>query len=164
MLPVCKRTHLFQPICLASLLVALTALTGCASTPPPSTYGPMDVMQKMIVHHGVITALREVTLQNPTTGTGQVIGGSLGGIAGSEAGNGRGQLVAGILGAGIGQAIGDKAERKLAQQVGLEITWREDGSDQEYVLVQPKDPAHPLAVGDRIRVVESASSIRAFKE
>lgn len=151
----------FQPICLALLL---GVLSGCASTPPPSTYGPMDVMQKMIVHHGVIVALREVTLQNPTTGTGQVLGGSLGGIAGSETGGGRGQLVGGVLGAGIGQALGEKAERALAKQIGLEITWREDGGDQEYVLVQAKDPEHPLAVGDRIRVVESASSIRAFKE
>lgn len=144
--------------------LALSALAGCASTPPPNVYGPMDVMQKMIVHHGVIVSVREVTLQNPTTGTGQVLGGSLGGIAGSEAGGGRGQLVGGLLGAGIGQALGEKTERTIARQTGLEITWREDGTSQESVLVQAKDPEHPLAAGDRIRVVESASSIRAFKE
>ncbi|TCT24519.1 glycine zipper domain-containing protein [Thermomonas haemolytica] len=148
---------------LLPLALAFT-LTACASVQKPSVYGPMEVMQKMIVHHGVITALREVTLQNPSTGTGQVLGGSLGGIAGSETGKGRGQLVGGVLGAGIGQAIGEKAEQALAKQVGLEITWREDGTDQEYVLVQAKDTDHPLAVGDRIRVVESASSMRAFKE
>lgn len=146
------------------LLTLAAAASGCASVQPPSVYGPMEVMQKMIVHHGVIVGLRDVTMQNPSTGTGQVLGGSLGGIAGSEVGNGRGQLVGGVVGAGLGQALGDKAERALARQVGLEITWREDGSDQEYVLVQAKDPEHPLAVGDRIRVVESASSIRAFKE
>lgn len=145
-------------------LLPLLALAACANLPSPSVYGPGEVMQKMVERHGVIVAIREATLQGSPTGAGVVAGGGLGGLAGSQLGGGRGHIAGGVFGAALGQAAGGVVEQQLARRTGLQISYREDGSDEVYVTVQPIDPKHPLAVGDRIRIVEGASGIHISRE
>ncbi|MCS6943886.1 MAG: hypothetical protein RMK97_00445 [Sutterellaceae bacterium] len=158
-----QATGLHRVRCTTAALMLL-ALAGCASFESPQVYGPADVMQKMVVRRGVIVALREVTMQGVPSGSGAAVGVGLGALAGSNVGSGRGQIAGGIVGAGVGQAVGAATERKLVQQVGLEITFREDGSGAEFVVVQPKDETQTLRVGDRIRIVEGAQSVRVFKD
>lgn len=144
-------------------LLALAALAGCATYDSPHVYGPADVMQKMVVRYGTIVSLREVTMQGVASGAGGVMGAGLGAVAGSNVGSGRGQIAGGIVGAGVGQVVGSAAERRLAQQIGLEITYRDDASGAHFVVVQPKDETQPLQVGDRVRIVEGANSVRVFR-
>jgi len=146
------------------LLIASAALfmAGCAAVSEPKVYGMEATMQKHLVRYGTVIAVREVILEGANSGAGATVGLGVGGVAGSDIGSGKGQVVGSIVGAGLGQLAGSQAERHLSRRPGLEITYREDGSGQEFVIVQAKDEQvfHP---GDRIRVLEGPASVRVFK-
>lgn len=143
-------------------LCAAALLGGCAAVAKPEVYGPEATMQKLAVRLGTVLAVREVTLEGVQSGAGATVGGGAGAVLGSDIGNGRGQILGGIAGAGLGQLLGGQAERQLSRRVGVEITYREDESNQIFVVVQAKDD-QVFRPGDRIRVLEGPASVRVFK-
>lgn len=150
-----KKTVLMT-IALASLL-----LSGCASSYKPSHYQGGHAQQAMKVKLATVVEIREVDIAAQNTGTGATAGASVGGVIGAYSGS-RGGIVSSIAGALVGGLIGNAVEKGVNAKKGVEITYRLEGSNEVMALVQEQDEADPIRVGDRIKIVEGATT-RATK-
>ncbi len=141
-------------------LVGIT-LTGCASNYKASSYQGEQVQQAMKVKLATVVEIREVDIQAQNTGTGATVGAAVGGTAGAYSGS-RSGIVSSIAGALIGGVVGNAVEKSVNAKKGIEITYRLEGSNEIMALVQEQDEADPIKVGDRIKIVEGATT-RATK-
>ena len=153
---------------LATLALCAVGLVlgGCASSQSANTYTTANAQQKMVITHGVITALRDVKLEKKGSGTGGLAGAAAGGTLGSYAGGGNGGRP-GILGAiagavigGVGGALTDKA---VNSNDGVEITYKCDEDGREYAVAQDKKGSEGLQVGDHVRVLDNGLTSRIVK-
>lgn len=107
---------------------------------------------------GVIATIRPVEVQGKTSGLGAVAGGVAGGLVGSQFGHGASNTLLTIGGAAGGAFAGDAVEGRMKKQTAWRVTVRlEDGSVR--TLQQASQP--PLAVGERVRIVDGKSIERA---
>src|SRR4051794_16299629 len=96
---------------IAACLMAVVAISGCASNIAPSSYSVGSVGQVNRTIAGKIISARTVDI-NGTTGAGGATGGALGATLGSGAGNGgRANLAGGIAGAVAGAMVGAAIEQ-----------------------------------------------------
>lgn len=110
----------FHIHCLLSIL-ALSFLTGCASSLSPDVYTTTSAGQIHRVVKGVVRSSRVVKVTGDSElGVGGIAGGALGAIAGSEVGGGRGSLASGIGGALLGGLAGNQIQKGLSTQTGIE--------------------------------------------
>ncbi len=139
---------------LIAALAAAAALSGCA---PPNygsgAYTGAQVRQSQTVEFGVVEAVREVQIESQKTGVGALSGAALGGLAGSEVGQGKGAVAAAIGGALIGGLAGSAIEGQVGKQQGLEITVRLD-SGRIIAVTQGADEF--FQHGERVRVLTAA--------
>ncbi len=147
---------LLLPVAVA---VAITAMSGCAGTPNSSSvYNAGQTQNEQTVRMGTVEAVREVSINQGTTGVGTLAGASLGGIAaGSNIGDGRGALAAGIAGAVVGGLLGQKLEQHQAMKKGVEITVKIDGGEVRAIT---QDADEVFRVGDRVRLLKAGSTTR----
>lgn len=122
---------------LAAALGALTlALAGCATPLGPNNVGQSSVGHASTVRPGVVTSVREVTIQGQDkngigTGAGAVIGGLLGSQVG---GRGTTQAIGAVGGAVLGGLAGNAATRAANTSRGLAYVVRfENGESREIV-------------------------------
>jgi outer membrane lipoprotein SlyB len=95
-----------------SVITLAMSLSACVSTNTSgSVYRAGQTQNEMSVRMGVIESVREVTIQNGSSGVGTMTGAALGGLAGSAAGGGRGSIATGIAGAVIGGIIGQNVKQ-----------------------------------------------------
>jgi outer membrane lipoprotein SlyB len=133
-----------------SCVAIAVVLAGCASSKSGEVYSRDQAQKAHTVELGLVEFVKEVRVEGSRSGGGAAVGGVAGGFAGSTVGGGKGSTLASIGGALLGAAIGAKAEEKLSEFDGLEITVKLD-SGKVLAIVQEADVL--FAVGDRVRVL-----------
>lgn len=136
----------------AALALAGAALmTGCANMAPPATsYYPVPAGQAEVTY-GTIDSI-QLTRSNSSgsSGTGAVMGGLVGALAGNQVGSGSGRTAATLAGAVGGAMLGNEVEKNRAQgQEAYQISVRLDNGDYRTVV---QDSVQDLRVGSRVRV------------
>ena len=136
-------------------LIALCCLPGLVFGQTSSSYNTYQ--QQQPVEYGVVTAVREVKVQdnNSTARTvGTVVGAGLGGLAGAKITNGNARwIVGGALGT-LGGVAGAEAGSRFASEKAQEIIVKTD-SGREFATTQSaKDGVH-LSIGQRVRLIGS---------
>lgn len=147
-------------VALMSLLSATILLSACATTSNPNTVQGSQAGRAQSVQMGTVYALRDVTIQNDGTRTGNVAGAALGGIAGSTLGSGTRANTAGAIGGAVaGRAVGNAVT--ASNQAGVEITVRLE-SNQLIALVQA-GTSNDFRVGDVVRVTSDGRTTRVVR-
>lgn len=140
------------------VLASAALLGGCASNSPSQSYegassagGAYNTTANM--GYGTIDTIQVVRGSGGTSGTGAVLGGLVGAIAGNQVGSGSGRAVATVAGAVGGAAIGNKVEanRNANGQEQYQISVRMDNGDYRNVT---QDSVYDLRVGNRVRIVD----------
>lgn len=148
---------LFRTLAVASI-AACALLAGCATpTQSGSTYSTSEARRPMSVQMATVQAIRDVrieTTRQPGVGTGA--GAIVGGIAGSNIGQGKGAAIGTVLGALAGGVAGSYGEKGFGTKAGLEITVRTDDG-QTFAIVQEAG-GDQFAVGQRVRVLRDPAN------
>lgn len=142
-------------------LAAVILLAGCASGKSGDVYTRDQVRQVQTYRVGTIEAIRPVRIEGTRTPIGSAAGAVIGGIAGGSVGDGKTGQVGAVLGAVVGGVVGAAAEEGITREDGLEFDIRlEDGSHISVVQATQSVNQETFAVGDRVRVLESAGVVR----
>ncbi len=127
----------------ATFAAALGALSlvvaGCAAPIGPNTVGRGSVGYASTVRPGVVTSVREVTIQGADkNGIGTASGAAIGGLLGSQVG-GRGttQAIGAIGGALLGGIAGNAATRAVTTNRGLAYIVRFDNGESREIVQGP---------------------------
>ncbi|SAK45043.1 outer membrane lipoprotein [Caballeronia fortuita] len=108
--------------------------------PPAPAYDP---------YAGEVTAVNAVQTAQPTTGLGAIGGAVVGGLAGTQIGNGRGRTAATIIGAIGGGLAGNQIEHVVHKSTTYQVQVRmNDGSVRSFNY----EAAPGVAVGQRVHV------------
>lgn len=142
---------------LLSLLAAALITTGCANSLSGGAYSRPQARQAQEVQMGVVESVRQVTIEGTESGIGTVSGAAIGGIAGSEIGDGKGQTIATILGAVGGAVAGHAIEQNVTTKPGLEITVKLDSGRMLAVTQEADEQFKP---GERVRVLTGGGTTR----
>lgn len=147
---------------LMAVLMAATALAGCARSLAGDTYQRGQAMRAQSVELGVVESLRPVTIEGRQSGAGTAGGAVLGGIAGSTiGGSSRAHAAGAIGGAIVGGLIGNAIEKEGTRANGVELTVRLD-SGRMLAIVQEGSP-NEFRPGDRIRVLSDGYTTRVAR-
>lgn len=141
-----------------SVVVLALAMGGCAASYKSSVYQGGQAQQAMKVRMATVLDIRAVEINASSTGTGATVGAAAGGILGAYTDSTRGGLLSSLAGALIGGVVGNAVEKGVNTRKGVEITYRLDGSNEVMALVQEQDESDPIQVGDRIKLVEGATT------
>jgi outer membrane lipoprotein SlyB len=141
------------------LAVALAGvLAGCAQpSTSGSVYSSYQTQNEQVVRMGTVESVRNVTIANPETGVGTVSGAALGGLGGSQIGQGNGAVAMGIVGALAGGLIGQHAEYSANNRPGFEITVRLDNGELRAVTQLADEMFRP---GERVRLLSNGYNTR----
>lgn len=132
-------------------MIATLGVAGCASNVGSTDYNTGQARSVQEVSYGVVTNVRQVTIQgNNNLPVGGLAGAAAGGVAGSEIGGGNGQIVGAVLGAVLGGLGGNALQQQVSSQKGLEITVKLD-SGRIIAITQGADV--PFYPGDRVQVL-----------
>ncbi|RTL51420.1 MAG: glycine zipper 2TM domain-containing protein [Rhodocyclaceae bacterium] len=145
----------FSALCVSTLAALL--LAACAGSQSGSSYGPSQARGEMSVRMGVVESVRRVTIEGERSPVGTLAGGVVGGIAGSEVGQGKGSSIATVLGAVAGGLAGQAIEERANKKAGLEITIKLDNG-QMIAISQEAD--EEFRVGERVRVLSGQGATR----
>jgi outer membrane lipoprotein SlyB len=139
--------------------VALAAvLAGCAApSTSGSVYSSYQTQNEQVVRMGTVESVRNVTIANPETGVGAVSGAALGGLGGSQIGEGNGAVAMGIVGALAGGLLGQHAEHGANNRPGFEITVRLDDGELRAVTQLADEMFRP---GERVRLLSNGYNTR----
>lgn len=146
-----------------SLKIALLAgtaalvLGGCASSMSGGAYPRAQARQAMEVKMGVVESVRQVQLEGTSSGVGTVAGAAVGGVAGSNIGEGKGAIIGTILGVVAGGLAGSAIEEGTTKKLGLEITVKLDDGRMMAVTQEADEAFRP---GDRVRVLSNRGTTR----
>ncbi|CAK0741409.1 Outer membrane lipoprotein pcp [Gammaproteobacteria bacterium] len=149
----------YLPI-LSLTAVMLLTMTGCANEGLGSDdYSRNQARSEHHVRVGTVESIRKVKIEGTRTGVGVVAGAGLGGLLGSEIGEGKGNIAATIGGAVLGGIAGQATEQALTKQDGLEITVvLESGKTISVVQAQTEDER--FRVGDRVKILSGHGTTR----
>ena len=133
---------------LLTVAVLAAILAGCANSAPSGrAYSVYQTQSEQIVRMATVETVRNVAIVNPETGVGTLSGAALGGLGGSQIGEGNGAVAVGILGAVAGGVIGNRVEHQANTRPGLEITVRLDSGELRAITQLADEPFRP---GDRV--------------
>lgn len=140
----------------------ILSLAACAADPNEAVYNEHEVGKQSDIEYGVIKAVKNVKIQKEnTSGIGAVTGAAATGAAGSTMGNGGGSFAMTVIGAALGGIVGDMAEQRLRDQVGVQYTIRkENGKTVTIVQHIDKDEA-PLKPGQKVMIQTDGSYQKA---
>jgi outer membrane lipoprotein SlyB len=140
-------------------LVPLSALLAACAGPPNSgsVYSHYQTMNEQTVRLGTIESVRNVTIANPESGVGTMAGAALGGLGGSQVGQGNGSAAMGIIGAVAGGIIGNRVENQANNRPGFEITVRLDNGELRSVTQAADEMFRP---GERVRLLSNGYTTR----
>ncbi len=141
----------------AALSVSVVVLGGCASSMSGGAYSRTQARQAQEVQMGVVESVRHVKIEGTKSPVGAGAGAVIGGIAGSNIGEGKGSTVGTILGAVAGGVAGAAIEEGVMSKDGLEITVKLD-SGRMIAVTQEADEQFRL--GDRVRVLTGGGVTR----
>lgn len=132
-------------------MIATLSLVGCASNVGSTDYSTGQARSVQEVSYGVVTNVRQVTIQgNNNLPIGGLAGAAAGGVAGSEVGGGNGQIVGAVLGAVLGGLGGNALQQQVSSQKGLEITVKLDSG---HIIAVTQGADVPFYPGDRVQIL-----------
>lgn len=153
-----------KSVVLTILIASSTlVLSGCATNRyDPNVYQGSQANMIGGYQSGTVTNVRNVQIQDSSSGVGAVAGAIIGGLAGAQFGGGTGRYVGATVGAVGGGVAGNMAESATtARTQAQEITARlSNGS--EVVIVQ--ENTQGIQVGDRIRMMSHNGHFRIVRE
>ena len=136
-----------------SLLLVGCTFPSSRQVIPASQAGVMQTVET-----GIVTSVREVTIEGKKTNLGMYGGGLVGAAAGSGVGSGVGKSIASaggaVVGAVAGQAVEEVATRKRAQEISVRL------QDGRTVVVTQEVQSGLYQEGDRVRVMNSGGEAR----
>lgn len=134
------------------LSVSCTFPSSRTVIPGPQTGVVQDV------ETGIITSVREVTIEGTKGNIGMYGGGLIGGAAGSGLGSGVGKSIASaggaVVGAVAGQAVEEVATRKRAQEITVRM------QDGRTVVITQEVQSGLFQEGDRVQILNSGGQAR----
>lgn len=147
---------------LQSIAIGLSViiLAGCASSQSGSSYSRSATRGEMSVRLGVVESVRQVTIEGTKSAVGPAAGAVIGGIAGSNIGQGRGSTVGAVLGAVAGGVAGSAIEEGTTKKAGLEITVKLDSGQLIAVTQEADEQFRP---GERVRVLSGSGVTRVSR-
>jgi outer membrane lipoprotein SlyB len=142
------------------IMLPTAALISTSVSAQANTFNANQAGRAQTVQMGTVYAVRDVTIQNEGTRTGNVTGAALGGIAGSTLGSGSRANTAGAIGGAVaGRAVGNRVTS--SNQSGVEITVRLD-SNLLMSVVQAGN-SNEFRVGDAVRVTSDGQTTRVIR-
>ena len=142
---------------ITALLLAASALAGCASGLSGSSYTRDQARQPEDVRMAVVESVRAVQIEGTKSPVGTVAGTVVGGVAGSNAGGGKGSSVGTVLGAVAGGMVGSALEEGATRQSAIEITVKFDDGKLIAVTQAGDEKFQP---GDKVRVLTGSGVTR----
>lgn len=142
------------PTISALMLIAATALAGCASTSPQQTSTTYSMpYQANNNSYGSIESIQVTRAESGTSGAGAVVGGLVGGLLGNQIGGGSGRTAATVVGAVGGAVVGNNVEQnRIAQGPdSYQIRVRLDNGDRTTIM---QDSIYDLRIGSRVRIAD----------
>jgi len=126
-----------------TILIALTAIilpiSACTTDISSSHYYTDSVGRVSQTMGGTVVSVRQIRVSSENNNAGTLIGGAVGGVAGSTIGGGDTAHILGALGgAVIGGIAGDAAQKGLSSQNGFEYVIRLDNG-QMITVAQGND-------------------------
>ncbi|GAO36491.1 hypothetical protein SCT_1898 [Sulfuricella sp. T08] len=149
------NTRLMKLIVVAVASVAV--LGGCASSMSGGAYSRGQARQVQEVQMGVVESVRTVKIEGTQSPVGTGAGAVIGGIAGSNVGQGKGSTVGTILGAVAGGVAGSMIEEGVMSKAGLEITVKLDNGR---MIAVTQEADEQFRVGERVRVLSGGGVTR----
>lgn len=131
-------------------LLVSSVMVGCASSMSGSAYPRAQARQSQQVQYGTVENVRPVLIEGTKNNVGTVAGAALGGLAGSNIGQGKGQIAGAIGGVLLGGLAGATVEEGVTRRQGLEIVVRLDNGRTMAVVQEADEPFNP---GERVRLV-----------
>ncbi len=153
---------------LSMTLVSFAALglTACNEEPGQGRYAAYESGVAAHVEEGEVVAFRPVSIGPGNSGTGAVVGGVGGAVAGSQFGGRRSDHVAaGVVGAVAGALIGNAIEKSNSQSQGYAYTVRVRRTGELIEIVQPDASPIPngvhvaISYGARVRISPISSQM-----
>lgn len=141
-------------------LAACVILVGAAGCTFPSSRRVVPASQARVLQRvdtGVVTSVREVTIEGQRSNLGMYGGGIVGAAAasgGRGVGGAVGQAAAGVAGAVVGQATEEAVTRKHGQEITIRL---DDGST---VVVTQEANSGLFQDGDRVQVINGGGGAR----
>ena len=148
-------TRLVKLIAVAAASVAV--LGGCAPSMSGGAYSREQARQVQEVKMGVVESVRQVKIEGTKSPVGTGAGAVIGGIAGSNVGQGKGSTVATILGAVAGGLGGSMIEEGVMSKNGLEITIKLENG---HLIAVTQEADEQFSVGERVRVLSGGGVTR----
>ncbi len=149
------NTRLVKLIAVAAASVAV--LGGCASSMSGGAYSREQARQVQEVRMGMVENVRHVKIEGTKSPVGTGAGAVIGGIAGSNVGEGKGSTIATILGAVAGGVAGSMIEEGVMSKDGLEITVKLDNGR---MIAVTQEADEQFRVGERVRVLSGGGVTR----
>jgi len=140
----------FNTAC-ATILVALTALTGCASPSSGKVYSREEARTAWRVTEGQVVDVQPVLIEGQKSWLGTAGGGYIGYELGRTVGSGSGRDLAGAVGGVVGATVGQATEERVTRQDGLQIVVELDRKGETIAIVQANDVS--FSPGERVRVL-----------
>lgn len=136
---------------------ALTLTTGCA----PRGIAQSQVNQAMRVEPGIITAIKQVEINNNGVGNGLgvVLGTAAGGVLGNKVGGGTGKVLATAAGAVAGGVIGGMAGNSMDARYGVEVVVKLDNGQSVATVLPSNGALSSMGAGQAVNVIYSNGKI-----
>ena len=138
----------------ALLIIAMTAVGGCASNSPQqaSTYST-PYQTATSTAYGAIESIQVVRAESGSSGAGAIMGGLVGGLLGNQVGSGNGRTAATVAGAAGGALLGNNIEKNRNAQTPdvYQLRVRLDNGARTTVT---QDDVRDLRVGSRVRIAD----------
>jgi outer membrane lipoprotein SlyB len=139
-----------EPVQVASA-PPIAAPTASAPVPPPPP-GPIAMAPQPVPGLlGTIASVREVKETPKTNGSGPILGGLAGAVAGHQVGQGKGNILATLVGAGAGAVGGLAVEDKVRTTSHWEVLVRLDNGTSQTLRSDAQPFWHG---GERVRLLD----------
>jgi outer membrane lipoprotein SlyB len=126
-------------------------LAEAAPVPPPPPAPVAMAPQPIPGALGIVESVREVKETPKTNGSGPIIGGVAGAIAGHQVGQGKGNILATLVGAGAGALGGLAVEGKVRETKHWEVLVRLDNGTNQTLRSDAQPFWHG---GERVRLLD----------
>lgn len=140
----------FKKLVIACVVCAFLAACGAGTT--NTTYSRSQIGKRGSTSTGVIVAMEVVTTEGSGDLLGGVVGGAAGAVGGSAIGGGHGSTLAAIGGGVAGAVVGQWAGKKITQDTAYEFLISLDKTGDITSVVQSNELE--LQPGDHVILVE----------
>lgn len=142
-----------KKLTVATVAVLSLLAVGCSNPYSNNQYNANRSGIVQNVTYGVITNLRQVTIQDSNNiPVGAVAGGAVGGLLGHMVGGGTGKTLATVGGVVLGGLAGNAVQTQANKTQGLEVEVRLDNGQ---TIAVTQSGSEDFQIGSRVRVVDA---------